>query len=398
MRFTLPENVEYIIASLGNATHRADIVGGSVRDMLLGKIPDDYDIATSATPEVTKSVFNHLQTVDTGIKHGTVSVIIDHNPYEITTYRVDGEYKDSRHPESVSFTAKIEEDLARRDFTVNAMAYSPLYGLTDPYGGRADLTNRIIRAVGDPELRFREDALRILRGIRFSSSLGFEIEEKTASAIRNAKHLLKNVSSERIYIELKKTFMADFSYDVIYRYSDVLTEVLTPLDRIILPAKDRYEKADWFIRFVSVFALGAESSVNSFDAACRFLRTETNIRTLGVKLLSSLGKYDLQSKISLNHAVKDLGIEGAVMLVKLEVLLGADETNVNRIVDLINSGVVSGVSDLSVNGNDIISLGIKGKSVGDTLNKLLNAVIDEKCPNDKTKLLGYAKGLLNNEI
>ena len=398
MRFILPEKVEYIITSLGNAGHRADIVGGSVRDKLLGKTPDDYDIATSATPDLTKAVFSDLQTVDTGIKHGTVSVILDHRPYEVTTYRVDGEYKDSRHPESVSFTANIEEDLARRDFTVNAMAYSPIYGLTDPFGGREDLKNKIIRAVGDPELRFREDALRILRGVRFSSSLGFEIESKTAVSMVNTKHLLKNVSSERIYIELKKTFMADYCYDAVARYSDILLEVIDSLEKIILPDRERFNKADWLIRFASIFALGADKPAEAFDVACRSLRTETNLRTLGVKLLSSIGKYDFNNKISTNYAVKDLGSHGAVMLVKLEALLYGEEERVKRVVDLVNSKIASSVSDLSVNGNDIISLGITGKAIGEMMSSLLCAVIEEKCSNDKTELLEYANKLLNKEI
>ena len=204
MRFNLPSHVEYILATLEAAGYHAHIVGGSVRDLLLGKNPDDFDITTSALPEETKAVFSDKRTVDTGIKHGTVSLILDGKPYEITTYRLDGEYKDSRHPEAVYFTKNIVEDLSRRDFTVNAMAYNPTTGLVDPFGGRDDLKLGIIRAVGDPYVRFNEDALRILRGIRFSSVLGFKIEDKTSKAIREKRQLLSKVSAERIYVELKK--------------------------------------------------------------------------------------------------------------------------------------------------------------------------------------------------
>ena len=204
MNFPLPKTVEYIISTLEGAGYRADVVGGSVRDFLLGKTPSDYDITTDATPDMTKEVFRHERTIDTGIKHGTVGLYLDGEVYEITTHRVDGEYKDSRHPESVSFTTDIKEDLARRDFTVNAMAFSPRFGITDPFGGREDLENQIIRAVGDPTLRFTEDALRILRAVRFASVLGFEIEEKTALALGEKADLLKNVSPERIWVELKK--------------------------------------------------------------------------------------------------------------------------------------------------------------------------------------------------
>ena len=222
----LPQNVEYILEKLEKNGYRADIVGGPVRDFLLGKIPDDYDITTSASPEETKLVFSDLRTVDTGIKHGTVSIILDGEQYEVTTYRIDGEYKDSRHPETVTFTRNIEEDLRRRDFTMNAIAYSPRHGITDPYGGREDTAAGIIRAVGEPRLRFTEDALRILRGVRFAATLGFEVEKDTGCAMLETRHLLKNVSVERIYVELKKMISGKYSYDVLSCFSDIILDVI----------------------------------------------------------------------------------------------------------------------------------------------------------------------------
>ena len=200
----LPDGVKAIIDILGRHGHRADVVGGCVRDSLLGKEPYDYDVTTDATPDEMIDIFRDFRTVPTGIKHGTLTVLVDGTPYEITTYRRDGDYRDHRHPDSVTFTEKIADDLSRRDFTVNAMAYNPTDGLTDLFGGQADLKAHLIRAVGDPTRRFDEDALRILRAVRFSATLGFRIEEGTARAAHDGAHLLSFVSGERIYTEIKK--------------------------------------------------------------------------------------------------------------------------------------------------------------------------------------------------
>ncbi|MBO7195930.1 MAG: CCA tRNA nucleotidyltransferase [Clostridia bacterium] len=395
MKFVLPEQVEYIISRLEKCGYRADIVGGSVRDLLLGKTPYDYDITTSATPDQTKAVFSDLRTIDTGIKHGTVSVILDGETYEITTYRVDGEYKDSRHPEEVFFTQRIEEDLARRDFTVNAIAYSPSHGITDPFGGRQDIADKVIRAVGDPYLRFDEDALRILRGVRFSATLGFEIEQSTSDAIRDKRHLLTNVSAERVYVELKKMLSGDYAYDVVYKYSDIITLIVPPLTKIVLPDRTRFEKADLYPRLLSLFALSHDDPSSAFDTACQSLRTERHIRKFGKEVLSCIGKYDMQSDISLTHALRELSVHWAITLVKLEVLLGADESAVERIVDINNNGACYGIDQLDINGNDIVSLGMTGRAVGEMLNQLLCAVIDRKCKNSRNALLAYAQRIIN---
>ena len=203
-KMNIPAAVKEILGRLANSAHRADVVGGAVRDALLGKEPSDFDITTSALPEEIKEVFKNEKTVDIGIRHGTVAVILSGKQYEITTYRIDGEYRDNRHPVSVSFSKNIKDDLSRRDFTVNAMAYSEEYGLTDEFCGREDLEHRIIRAVGEPALRFSEDALRILRAIRFASTLDFEIEPKTAAALEEKKSGLADVSGERIAVEWKR--------------------------------------------------------------------------------------------------------------------------------------------------------------------------------------------------
>ena len=199
---TLPGVVSFALSRLETFGHEAYVVGGAVRDAMLGREVHDYDVTTSASPEEIKSVFADFHTILTGEKHGTVTVVVDGMPLEITTYRVDGDYTDGRRPDSVEFTKNITEDLARRDFTVNAMAYSPLRGLCDPFGGAEDLKIGVIRAVGDPVRRFTEDSLRILRGFRFAARLGFEIEEKTLAAAKSERKRLPAVSAERIGSEI----------------------------------------------------------------------------------------------------------------------------------------------------------------------------------------------------
>lgn len=392
MQFNLPENVEYILNTLESKGYTADIVGGSVRDLILGKSPDDYDITTSATPEEIKSVFENHRTVDTGIKHGTVSLILEGKAYEITTYRIDGEYKDSRHPEQVFFTKRIEEDLARRDFTVNAMAYNPLRGLIDPFGGRRDIARKIIRAVGDAEVRFCEDSLRILRGIRFSSVLGFCIEESTASAIHAKAHLLKNVSVERIFIELKKMLCADYAYDLLYEYSDVLLTVIPSLERICLPRKEAFSSADFLSRITSVFYLSSNNPGKDFAMFCRDLHTDSALRDSGFAIISSVGQYDLTDVISLTHLLHDLGAERAKELVNLEITLGrADKISLSNLEALVASKVCYRISDLKIGGDDIVKLGASGKKIGQAMEHLLNCVIEKRVANDKEELILLAK-------
>ena len=199
----LPESALFCIRTLEQAGFEAYAVGGCVRDSLLGLQPHDFDLCTSAAPEETARLFSHLPLVRSGEKHGTIGVVIDHEVLEITTFRTEGGYQDSRHPDWVRFVSSIEEDLARRDFTVNAMAYSPSKGYIDPFGGQKDLHSGILRAVGNPRQRFTEDALRILRGLRFAARFGFSMEEKTKAALFDCAPLLKKIAAERILAELK---------------------------------------------------------------------------------------------------------------------------------------------------------------------------------------------------
>lgn len=206
MKIQLPEKVRIIINVLQKHGYEAYAVGGCVRDSILGRVPDDWDITTSATPLETKALFS--RTFDTGIEHGTITVLLDKEAFEVTTYRVDGEYEDSRHPKEVTFTRSLKEDLLRRDFTINAMAYNDTEGLIDIFGGIEDLNNKTIRCVGNAEERFSEDALRILRAVRFAAQLGFEIEEETQEGIRKLAPTLANISAERIQVELIKMLIS----------------------------------------------------------------------------------------------------------------------------------------------------------------------------------------------
>ena len=232
MVIKLPQEVRTILHTLQRAGYEAYAVGGCVRDSLLGRTPEDWDITTQAKPEETKALFS--RTIDTGIQHGTVTVMMHGRGYEVTTYRVDGEYEDGRHPKEVAFTAELKEDLRRRDFTINAMAYNEEQGLVDAFGGKEDLKAGIIRCVGDPDERFTEDALRIMRAVRFSAQLGFVIEERTKSAIRGHASRLSQVSAERIQVELTKLLVSPHPQFLRTAWeSGITAQILPEFDRLM---------------------------------------------------------------------------------------------------------------------------------------------------------------------
>ena len=208
-RYELPTYITTLMDRFACAGEEVYLVGGSLRDLMRGEIPHDYDLATSATPQKTASLFPDCRVIETGIRHGTVTVLFEGNPIEITTFRQDGDYLDGRHPTSVTYTDQICEDLARRDFTVNAMAYHPKVGLVDPFGGRSDLKNKVLRGVGDPHRRIAEDALRIMRAYRFSAQLGFTIEEDTALACQESRDKLSGIAKERIAAEFLRLLTSD---------------------------------------------------------------------------------------------------------------------------------------------------------------------------------------------
>ncbi len=225
----LPEYAEIVIQSLERYGYEAYVVGGCVRDSLLGITPKDWDVCTNATPQEVLRVFRKRPVIKTGLKHGTVTVMVNHEPVEVTTFRVDGEYTDNRHPDEVIFVSRVEEDLSRRDFTINAMAYSPARGLVDAFGGQEDLAAGLIRCVGEPDERFNEDGLRIMRALRFASRFDFGIESETAFSVRRNRHLLENVSVERIFKELKGMLMGKGVLSMLQAFPDVMACIIPEL-------------------------------------------------------------------------------------------------------------------------------------------------------------------------
>ena len=382
----LPEGVLYVMGELERAGYRADIVGGSVRDYLLGKAPSDYDITTSATPEEIKEVFKDRRTVDTGIQHGTVTVLVEGEPYEVTTYRIDGEYEDSRHPVSVSFTKRIEEDLARRDFTVNAMAYNEKDGLTDAFGGLSDLKNCVIRAVGNPELRFTEDALRIFRAIRFSAVLGFTVEEETASALREKKSLLKNVSGERITVEWRKLLAGSGSYSVLESFSEIPLEVIPELSPLTLPEPSVWNDLTPEERELALFA--RSTGTVGFVTAQRRLKSDGTWLKFGKDALKII--ENPPRSVGRELCCVLIGNEDSVALSALKVasLLGMIEKEIySEAVRLIEANIPRKLSMLAFSGEDAMSLGLSGKSVGLAMNEALILVATGECENKREVIL-----------
>ena len=386
----LPSDVMFILERMHEHGHSAHVVGGSVRDFLIGRELGDFDITTSALPEETKAVFSDYKTVDTGIKHGTVTLILEGVPYEITTYRIDGDYKDNRHPDEVTFTANLTEDLARRDFTVNAIAYSPKDGLTDPFGGRRDVKNRIIRAVGDPYRRFDEDALRILRALRFAATLSFDIEDNTAKAARELSDRLSSISKERVYAELKKLIAGENAYRIIKKYADVLSCALDGFKISRLPEKRRFQKSDYLTRLASLIYMNSMDHTDAAEKLLTALKTDKLTRTSIVAIFEAyennyLGDERDALRLLAKHG-KD-AIEGAL---KLGILIGKFT---NDEADVLSSALASGipytVAQLDIRGTDLIPMGIRGEAVGEALKSLLAAVIEGEVENTKSALMSY---------
>lgn len=390
IKMEFPKALEDIILRLAEHGYSAHVVGGSVRDFLLGDAPKDYDIATDATPEEVISALSGYRIIETGIKHGTVTVIADGEPYEITTYRIDGKYSDSRHPESVSYTRTLSEDLARRDFTMNALAYSYNSGLVDIYGGEADIKNRIIRTVGRAEQRFFEDALRIMRGLRFSAVLGFDIEDETAAAMMKCRELIKKVSAERIYAELKKLISGDGALNVIRKYREILASpVPTFPDTSHIVNESEFLSADFNLRLAALYAASPRESLTKTLSE---LRADKKTCHFCDELLS-VKNAKISTKSEIRRLLFMHGEEIVRALFSLRRILG-DSADTALLDDTLHDGVPYRISDLKINGNDIKDLGIKNAEIGKTLSRLLFAVMDGELKNEREELLLFvAKSL-----
>lgn len=434
---TLPNGAKYLIDIIENNGFEAFVVGGFVRDSIMNKPCEDVDITTSAKPDEIEKILedNSVKYIETGLKHGTITAVIDNESFEITTYRVDGSYVDNRHPDDVMFVTNIKDDLSRRDFTINAMAYNERVGIVDEFGGKSDIESKLIRAVGDADVRFKEDALRIMRAIRFASVLGFDIEEKTKKAIFDNKELLANVSYERIYNELSKLLLGDNVFDILVEYKDVIGIILPELKPIFnVPQNTRWHIYDvWTHTAKSVSVapkdLALRYTMLLHDIGKAFTKTTDNNGTdhfkghqavsaeyahsalkrlkapneiynrvmavvpihdmhIGIerknvkKWLSRLGENTLRDLVAVKRADK-LAQNPEMTIDELE-RLDVTEKVLN---DIIKNGEPFSVKDLAVNGNDIASLGYKGREIGEVLNLLLDKVISNELKNEKAVLL-----------
>ena len=399
MIIDLPKNVENIIGSLEEHGFEGFAVGGCVRDSLLKKTPKDWDITTDALPVDMKKIFK--KTFDTGIAHGTVTVLMDGVGYELTTYRIDGNYSDGRHPDSVSFSKSLSEDLCRRDFTINAMAYSNKKGIVDLFDGRKDLQNGIIRAVGDAKKRFDEDALRMLRAVRFAAQLGFKIDDDTFEAIKEKAKLLSNVSKERIFVELNKSLCGDFAQNIkmvytsgLYRY---IGKEFAKLDKSIYdfyPRKFPNKKHMYWAVFLE--------NIENVEAVKKILfelksdnATRNNAYLLVKELKNPLPSSDEDIRWSLHRIGADLFCDYIEILKsdkKNVDILDKIDTIENRYSLILKENHAYEISMLDITGKDLMDIGIsKGPKIGEVLEFLLKKVIENPLNNEKSILLSLAK-------
>lgn len=405
IKIKLPEAVRFILKALRDAGYEAYAVGGCVRDSILGKEPKDWDITTSAKPFETKALFK--RTIDTGIQHGTVTVMIKGEGYEVTTYRVDGEYTDGRHPKEVTFTASLIEDLKRRDFTINAMAYNEEHGVVDCFNGIDDLKNGVIKCVGNAEERFTEDALRMLRAVRFSGVLGFSICEDTLAAIKFLAPTISKISRERIQVELEKLIMSSHPDRINFLYDTELMNFIFPemvpmpndYSRSLLADKLNEAPYDHYIRW-ALFITFANGNINEYDIL-RSLKFDNAT----IKICNQLLKYKDEvlslNQSDLRHIIVKIGkdIFGNYYIPYRKVLASYDEDALNFLkqIEAVYENIKArgdclSIGELSINGNDIRSLGItEGKQIGAILNMLFELVLNDASLNTKDYLLEYSK-------
>ena len=430
----LPAHITFCIDALEQAGFAAYCVGGCVRDWVLGLQPHDYDLCTAATPCQIKAVFSDFPLVLSGEKHGTVSVVMEHELVEITTFRTEGGYTDTRHPDWVQFVTSIEEDLSRRDFTVNAMAWSPTRGFADPFGGREDLKSKTLRAVGDPGARFTEDALRILRGVRFAVRFGLTAEPATEEAMFHLAPLMDNLARERVFDELCKLLPLVTAADIL-RFAPVLVQAIPELKPSRgFDQRNPHHLYDVFTHTAHVveavppepalrlaallhdvgkpatFTLDEtgcghfyghdELSAEMADDILRRLRASNELRHRVVNVIRRHMKPLTPNKRSLRRRLAKYGTEGVWDLLALQ---RADRTGTGTgdtaaldeaetlIREILEENACLSLKDLAVNGRDLMALGFTGKAIGNCLNTLLAQVLEEQLPNDRDALLQAAR-------
>ncbi len=387
----IPDYVMCIMNKLLSAGYECYLVGGCVRDTLMGVVPHDYDLTTSAMPSEMRSVFDGDRVIETGLKHGTLTVMSNGNPIEITTYRIDGEYDDNRHPREVSFTRNLFDDLARRDFTINAMAMSQDGEIVDLFGGREDLLHGVIKCVGDPKLRFGEDGLRIMRAVRFASTLDFEVESDTAAAIMSMRHLLSGISVERINVELSKLLCGCGAERVCNLFADVISAVLTELSpsqirRYSYIVKELPDSD--VVRRASLFTY-ADSPLDATRLAMLRLKC-SNVERREVALCVSLMTQPPNDAVTLARFAAEMGYDLLYL-----VLRAMHENELLLIAQRMERDCIPlTVTELAVSGNDIVTLGARGAEIGCVLNKLLDLVISGETSNTRVDLIKMATDII----
>lgn len=408
----MPSKVEYIIDTLYEHGYEAFAVGGCIRDSLLGSVPKDWDITTNALPLEIKKIFN--KTIDTGIEHGTVTVLIDKEGFEVTTYRIDGEYEDARHPKNVEFTSNLKLDLMRRDFTINAMAYNNVVGLVDEFEGKKDLEDGIIRCVGDATKRFDEDALRILRAIRFSARFGFEIHKDTRLAIKEKSVLLKKISAERIKAEIDKTLVSAhpdmlrvaaengaFDY-ILCRIGEILKsdtkviESIERLHRIYENNKDIYDDKEFLAMCwtVLIYSYSKDEAKEHYKE----LKSDNGLLRLSTALIGGKDKSLVANEYEIRRLACEMGIEIMPSLFGIRECMAGDDKGAeyvrichNIFKDELSKGHCMQLSDMAVTGKELIEAGIRpGKHMGDLLQYLLECVLAKPEYNEQEKLINMA--------
>ena len=439
----IPKDVQQVLNILKKNGFQAYVVGGCVRDSVMGRTPLDWDVTTNAMPDEIKKAFASFKTVDTGIQHGTVLIISGETPVETTTFRIDGSYSDNRHPDSVKFTPSLKEDLARRDFTINAMAYNEEEGIIDCFGGIDDIKNKVIRCVGDPDKRFNEDALRILRAIRFSSVLGFGIEKETQESVIKNKNLLSNIAVERIDTELTKLLCGDNVFDVLTKYGSVIgvfiPELTLQFNFQQLGKKHGYDiwthtahtvaniENDPILRLTMLLHDTGKPATHALNekgestfrnhAAVGGLIAENILRRLKFSknyintvsyLVSIHDKEVPETRTQVKKYLRDFGEENFLRLMKIRkadksaLAEGFRDINdklifaYNTFDEIINSDEPYTLNQLAVNGKDIKKYA-SDREIGEILSYLLDCVIKDPSKNNREDLINIARQMNNHQ-
>lgn len=426
--FNIPKNIKYVIEQLNNAGYEAYVVGGCVRDSLLGLTPKDWDLTTNATPDEIRTVFKDYELINNnGEKHGTVTVRYNDENIEITTYRVDGEYKDNRHPESVSFTRNIKEDLARRDFTINAIAYNEKEGFVDPFGGVHDLETRKLKSVNKAEDRFNEDALRILRGMRFACKYNLSVDYDIVEAALELKNKLNNISKERIQTELNQMITYyEFTRQFIYNkdFREIIFQIIPELgvvktDYLTKKIKNlEYKHLDYQIYLAALLECLSSKSINNvlnnlkysnFDK--KYIKTLIEISEYAVLVLDNvINTYCLKLILKQIHELFNTDnkfILRQKMFFVLHYLYGSSHDIKDMLLfeaickeadELVDTDTCISLKQLAIKGDDLIKLDYKSKDIGNTLEYYLDEVMKDHLPNIKKVLMKDAEIYANDNL